>query len=121
MARLILHIDSLGYSVKVPTEGGWTRCLDEQKRFVCEGKSKTMNSLHLEGRATDLVLFKNGRPIFGGEEFRALGEFWESLGAECKWGGRFHNPERFLAEHGRDFDPEKDIGFDPPHFETRML
>ncbi len=116
MARLILRADDLGWKIKVH---GWNRTIAEQKEYVAAGKSKTMNSPHLELRATDLVLFtREGLAICAGEAFRVLGEFWESLGKDCKWGGRFHDPVKFRAEHGRDFDPEKDLGWDSPHFQT---
>jgi len=116
IARLILRADELGWAIKVC---GWNRTLAEQKENVATGKSNTMNSPHLELRATDLVLFtREGVAICEGEAFRPLGEYWESLGKECRWGGRFHDPVAFKVKTGRDFDPEKDLGWDSDHFET---
>ena len=38
------------------------RTLEEQKRFVAQGFSKTMKSKHLGGRAVDLVPWVDGKP-----------------------------------------------------------
>ena len=37
------------------------RTIEEQRAYVDAGVSKTMNSLHLEGKAVDLVPYINGR------------------------------------------------------------
>lgn len=38
------------------------RTVEEQKRYVAQGVSKTMKSKHLEGRAVDLVPWIEGKP-----------------------------------------------------------
>lgn len=38
------------------------RTIEEQRRYVAQGVSKTMKSKHLEGRATDLVPWIGGKP-----------------------------------------------------------
>ena len=38
------------------------RTVDEQRRYVAQGVSKTMKSKHLEGRAVDLVPWIDGKP-----------------------------------------------------------
>lgn len=38
------------------------RTVEEQKKFVAQGFSKTMKSKHLEGRAVDLVPWIDGKP-----------------------------------------------------------
>lgn len=91
------------------------RNVETQKKYVAEGKSKTMNSRHLDCLAADFVAVKAGVVHTEGEVFRPLGERWEALGG--RWGGRFHDPAAFLAKNGRDFDPAKDLGWDTPHFE----
>ena len=47
------------------------------------------NSLHLISLAVDLALFKDGNYLTQFEDYKALGEYWETLGGS--WGGRFHN------------------------------
>lgn len=111
-ALLVLFAVKLGYRVKGQE---WNRTLAQQESYVRQGVSKTLNSRHIDKLAVDLVLFKNGNAITSGEDFRALGEYWESLGG--RWGGRFVDLAAFRAEHGREFDPAKDLGWDCCHFE----
>lgn len=49
------------------------------------------NSLHYSALAIDLNLFKNGNYISDGSDpaWQTLGEFWEGLDQQCRWGGRF--------------------------------
>lgn len=53
-----------------------------------EGKG-IKNSLHTQRLAVDFNLFKDGHWLQESEDFRVLGEFWESLDDDCRWGGRF--------------------------------
>ena len=55
------------------------------------------NSLHSKRLAIDLMLFKNGVYLTNSEDYRPLGEFWESIGGT--WGGRFHDGNHFSCEH----------------------
>ena len=57
------------------------------------------NSLHMSRLAIDLQLFKNGRWVTEVEPYRQLGEFWESLGDDHRWGGRFGDTPHFSIEH----------------------
>lgn len=41
------------------TEG--LRTIEQQRKYVAEGKSKTMESKHLEGRAVDVVAYVGGK------------------------------------------------------------
>lgn len=108
-ARLVLKAESLGLKVKVQE---WNRDLETQRRYVAEGKSKTMSSRHLDKLAVDLALIlPDGRVLTGGEEFWPLGKFWESLGG--RWGGRFG------LEHLPKKDQDRKLGWDSPHFEFR--
>jgi hypothetical protein len=49
------------------------------------------NSLHKIRLAIDLNVFKGSSiyPIKNGVEFKEVGEFWESLHTDNRWGGRF--------------------------------
>jgi len=57
------------------------------------------NSLHLLKLAGDINLFYDGRLLTTVEDYRPLGEFWESFSTQdytmC-WGGRFLKPD---ADH----------------------
>lgn len=115
VAWLIVYANSLGLTVKVVE---WNRLLATQKDYVKRGVSKTLNSQHLVNCATDLYIIDpvTWTPITDMEQYRALGERWESEGG--RWGGRFHDATDFRKKNGRDFDPAKDIGWDPYHMES---
>ena len=106
LALLIIRIASKGYQVKVQE---LNRTVETQTQYVKDGKSKTMNSRHLQNLAADIVLFKDGRPVWEGESYRQFGEYWEELGG--RWGGRFgleDKPEIIKA---------REIGWDSGHYE----
>lgn len=58
------------------------------------GHSKSCHKLRL---AIDLNLFKDGVFLQTTEDFKLLGEYWESLGGT--WGGRFNDGNHFSLEH----------------------
>ena len=107
LAKLILKINELGFDVKIQE---LNRTVETQKQYVAEGKSKTMNSKHLDKLAVDLVLFKDIE-LCPKEDYRIVGEYWESLGG--RWGGRFGLEDK--PKETRD----KEIGWDNPHFEYK--
>jgi len=55
------------------------------------------NSLHCDRLAVDFNLFRGGKLT---ADHRPLGEYWESLAPDCRWGGRFGDPPHFSIEHG---------------------
>lgn len=66
---------------------------------VGEKKSySSAGSLHKERLACDFNLFKDGQYLTRTEDYRPLGEYWESLGGA--WGGRFNDGNHFSLEHG---------------------
>jgi hypothetical protein len=54
-----------------------------------DGLKHMKNSLHYEGLAIDIDLFKDGKYLTQTEDHRVFGEFWEGLHQDCRWGGRF--------------------------------
>ncbi len=61
-------------------------------------------SLHRLKLAIDLILFRDGKPCWNSDDYRELGEYWESLHPLCRWGGRFRNPDGghfSIAHQGR--------------------
>lgn len=58
------------------------------------------NSLHLLGLAQDYALFKDGMNLTGLEDWRPLGEKWESMHPMARWGGRFGDADHFSLEWG---------------------
>ena len=85
VARLILWVAEQGWGV---TLGECYRTVDQQRRYVDQGKSQTMRSKHLERLAVDLNLFVAGKYQQSVEAYRPLGDYWKSLDpARNKWGG----------------------------------
>lgn len=75
-----------------------------------QGKTEAKYSKHPDRLAIDLNLFINGKYTPKGEDYRPLGEFWESIGG--RWGGRFGVPKK---------DWDKKIGWDGNHFEYKTM
>jgi hypothetical protein len=86
VALLILHAEQLGYQV---TFG------DAYRDPRCPYGSD--NSLH----KSRLNLFKNGRYLSSTESHRTLGEYWESLDSNNRWGGRFQDGNHYEAQYKR--------------------
>ena len=51
--------------------------------------SNTLNSYHLKRLAVDFNFFINGKLTYEKEKLKELGQFWESLHEDNKWGGNF--------------------------------
>lgn len=89
VALLIQHADSLGYEV---TLGEAWRTPEQAKWNAAQGIG-TVSSLHIERLAIDINLYRNGEWLQKSEDHTPLGEWWESLGPDYRWGGRFKRPD----------------------------
>ena len=65
----------------------------EQAASIAKTGKGIANSLHTQRLAIDLNLFRNGAYLTATNDHKPLGEYWESLGEDCKWGGRFSRPD----------------------------
>jgi len=76
------------------------RSIDEQKRLVETGRSRTLDSAHLRGEAFDVDVMGIRRDDIPRWWFMALGAYGESLG--LIWGGRwaFYDPGHFELPRG---------------------
>jgi hypothetical protein len=54
-----------------------------------EGLKHMKGSLHYQGLADDLLLFKDEEYLKTTERYRFAGEYWKSLDPDCRWGGDF--------------------------------
>lgn len=63
------------------------RSVAEQNRLVASGRSHTMHSKHLTGRAFDIDILGYSRDQLPRWWWTAIGEYGEGLG--LRWGGRF--------------------------------
>ena len=63
------------------------RTKERQVELVKQGKSKTMNSMHLKRLAIDLNFFVDGELVYDHPKVIELGTYWESLDSKNQWGG----------------------------------
>ncbi|MCX8070222.1 MAG: M15 family metallopeptidase [Thermodesulfovibrionales bacterium] len=86
VAQLIVYAHFAGFQF---SGGELYRTKEQQEIYVREGKSMTMNSMHLNRLAIDINFFKDGKWLQDKESLKALGVYWESLNPKNKWGGNF--------------------------------
>ena len=84
VCRLINRATELGFVV---TAGELYRTPEQQQIYVKTGRSRTMESLHLQRRAVDLNFFKDGKLTYDKATLAPLGAYWESLHPLNSWGG----------------------------------
>lgn len=84
--KLLTWAFSMGYEI---TLGEAFRTPEQQAIYFKSGRSKTMNSNHLKRCAIDLFVFKDGKLLSTKEEMQPIGNAWESLSKENRWGGNF--------------------------------
>lgn len=85
------------------------RTPEQQKIYFQTGKSKTMNSRHLDRLAVDFNVFKNGVLLNAPADYKPLGEFWMALHPDNVWGGDWNRNHSILDETFKD----------PYHFEMK--
>jgi len=88
VTKLIRHATDIGFVV---TGGELARTPEQQAIYFKNGRSKTMNSIHLKRCAIDLNFFKDGKIIWDKSTLAPLGQYWESLHVKNRWGGNFSN------------------------------
>lgn len=74
------------------TFGEAYRTPEQAKLNELNGKGIS-NSLHTSRLAIDFNLILHGEYQTDSGAYRDLGEFWESLGDDHAWGGRFSRPD----------------------------
>ena len=84
VGRLVQKATDLGFQV---TAGELFRTPEQQEVYVKTGRSRTMQSLHLQRRAVDLNFFKDGKLVYDKATLAPLGAYWESLNPLNSWGG----------------------------------
>ena len=95
-AKLIQFVFNKGWAVVI---GEVHRPIEMQKIYFESGRSKTMDSRHLEKMAGDLFLFIDGHVQFEADNYISLAEYWESLNAKNVAGYRWVNKQ------GKRWDP----------------
>lgn len=71
------------------TEG--LRTIEKQKEYVKAGKSQTMKSYHLRGKAVDIVVYKDGKVTWDLKYYKEVADVIKSVakskGVRVTWGG----------------------------------
>lgn len=123
LALLVIKMIAEGYhvtfgEVKRSDEQAWVNAIGSQGREAVarlalevgfkglaealrnNGKNNgVVNSVHQLQLAADLNLFKDGVYLSDSESHRRFGEWWEQLGADFRWGGRFKDGNHYSIEH----------------------
>lgn len=104
--ELVQWATAEGYVI---TGGELWRSVEQQKIYVSTGRSKTMQSSHLDRLAIDLNIFKDGK-LCTREQIKPIGDRWEAMHPKNRWGGNW----RGLVDAG------KSSFVDAPHFERQL-
>lgn len=105
IAKLIVFAYQHGLEL---TFGEAFRTNEQQLLYVQTGKSKTMDSNHLKRLAVDFNVFVNGNLTYDWNTIKPLGDYWESLNPNNRWGGDWNKNDI------------KDGFIDSPHFEMNV-
>lgn len=98
--KLIAYADSKEYGLTDGDSYRDPRVHGEFKETKPDSYS-AKNSMHKLRLARDYNLWVNGELIKDGNHpaWLDLGEYWESLHPEARWGGRFNDANHFSFEH----------------------
>lgn len=88
LTALLNYLHDNNYVVRI---GEAERTKEQQEIYIKQGKSKTLNSMHLKRCAIDLHIFKDGNWLQTKAQLQEIGDYWESLSTENKWGGNYKN------------------------------
>lgn len=101
VALLIQHATRAGYDVSFGEAYRSPEQAKFQTKINAEKGIGIAASLHTQRLAVDLNLFFSGKFLTTTEEYRPIGEWWEALCDECRWGGRFKKADanHFSFEH----------------------
>ena len=80
------------YAIRWCDAHGYTVILEECYRHPTATHGHP-NSTHRMKLAGHLILFKGGEPVWDSAEYRLLGDAWENLHIDNRWGGRFLDPD----------------------------
>lgn len=114
IGKLIAFAIANGYKL---TFGEVYRTPEQQQIYFNTGRSKTLNSRHLQRLAVDFNIFKDGVYLFQNAATKkaevqsclVLGNYWLTLNPDNVWGG----------DWDRDHDTFDETFLDPYHFEMK--
>jgi len=88
---LLIEATRLGYKMR----GGELYRTPEQALLYAKQGRGIAKSLHQVKCAIDINLFASGVWLQKTEDHKELGEFWESLHPNCRWGGRYNDGNHY--------------------------
>lgn len=86
VAMLILYAENNGFKCRARE---LQRTKEQQDIYIKQGKSKTNKSNHLNSCAIDIYFLQNNKIVENKEDLQLLGDYWESLNKDNKWGGNY--------------------------------
>ena len=86
VVKLLNEAWRLGFEV---TGGELYRTKEQQGIYYAWGRTKTIDSRHMQRLAIDLNFFKNGRLTLEKIWLQDLGDYWEGLDSSNRWGGNW--------------------------------
>ena len=96
IADLIIYAYRCGYGLTFGDAYRDPRAFGDFGTKKAYAASRSVHKLRL---AVDLNLFVDGEYITGETpEYIDLGEYWESLDEDARWGGRFDDPNHYSFE-----------------------
>jgi hypothetical protein len=96
VSLLILQAEKLGFEVTLGDAYRDPRLHGDIGVKMGYGHSK---SAHKRRLAIDLNLYRDGVYLESTEDHKPLGEWWESIGTDHRWGGRFQDGNHYSIEH----------------------
>lgn len=109
IAELILYASANGLGL---TFGEARRTIEQQRIYVREGKSQTLNSNHLKALAIDFNVFEwdgeDWELTWSWNKIKTLGDYWVTLDLNNRWGGDWNR------------NGIRDGWIDAPHFEMNI-
>lgn len=103
--KRVLFTGLLAQLINWGHDNGYMIAIDQAKRTQAEANANAKkgsgisNSLHLIPLAVDFVLYINGEYKTESKDYKALGQYWESLSPLARWGGHFGDGNHFSLEH----------------------
>ena len=86
LMKEVLSISPYDFGI---TEG--LRTIEKQKEYVRQGKSQTMNSYHLKGKAVDIVVYKDREVTWKLDYYKEIADLVKKIaehdGLKITWGG----------------------------------
>ena len=83
-------------------DADWRKRLFSMLGMVPNNPTGILNSVHRMKMAIDLFRYLNGTVSWDVDDYREMGEKWESMHPLARWGGNFRNRDavHFSFEHG---------------------